>query len=283
MEDLSYPKTFLSLNITRDKNSFISINQSGYINRMLSRFKMADAVSVSIPLMPSLPVLNATPLDKRADVKLYQELIGSLNNIAIFSRPDISNVVSQLSQFLQDPTETRMKAARHVLRYLKGTHNHSITYGNSKELRILEFADANWGGDRNDRKSTTDYLFMINNGAVSWTSHKQSTVATSTMQAEYMSLSNAAREAIARSQIYGELLLKLPPPLIFSDNQGAPDISEDPTNHQRTKHIDICYHFSTLIRSPLTTFHPAKIPPICSLKRSIMSKHRRCLKLIRLH
>jgi hypothetical protein len=105
MEDLSYPKTFLSLNITRDKNSFISINQTRYINCMLARFKMTDAVSVSILLMLSLPlILIATPLNKRADVKLYQELIGSLNHIAIFSRPDISNAVSRLSQFLQDPT-----------------------------------------------------------------------------------------------------------------------------------------------------------------------------------
>jgi hypothetical protein len=84
----------------------------------------------------------------------------------------------------------------------------------------------------------TGYLFMINNGAVPWTSHKQSIVATSTMQAEHMSLSGPAREAIARSHLHGELLHKLAPPLIFSDNQGALDISENPTNHQ-TKHIDI--------------------------------------------
>ena len=212
MQDLGYPKTFLGLNITRHENGSISINQTGYIDRMLARFHMTDAVSVKIPLDPSLHLLKATPLDKRADVKLYQELIGSLNHLAVFSRPDISNAVSQLSQFLQDPTETHMKAARHVLRYLKGTRNFSITYGHSQELRILGFSDANWGGDKNDRKSTTGYLYMINNGAVSWTSHKQSTVATSTMEAEYMALSDAAREAIARSQLYGELLLKLPPP-----------------------------------------------------------------------
>jgi hypothetical protein len=79
---------------------------------------------------------------------------------------------------------------------------------------------------------------MINGDAVSWTSHKQSTVATSTMETEYIAISDASREAIARSQLYGELLLKVPPPLIFSDNQGALDISEDPTKHQRAKHID---------------------------------------------
>jgi hypothetical protein len=136
------------------------------------------------------------PLNKRADLKLqYQEMIGSLNHLAVFSRPDISNAISQLSQFLQDPTETHMKAARHILRYLKGTRHFSITYGGAKQFRIIGFSDANWGGDKNDRKSTTGYVFMINNGAVSWVSHKQSTVAVSTMEAEYMALSDASREA----------------------------------------------------------------------------------------
>ena len=243
MQDLGYPKTFLGLNIIRYDNGSISINQNGYIDRILARFQMSDVISAKVPLDPSLPLLKATPLDKCIELKLYQELIGSLNHLAVFSRPDISNAVSQLSQFLQDPTETHMKAARHVLRYLKGTRNLSITYGRTQELHILGFSDANWGGDKNDRKSTTGYLYMVNNGAVSWTSHKQSTVTTSTMEAEYMALSDAAHEAIARSQLYGEFLLKLPPPMILSDNQGALDITEDHTNYQKAKHIDIRYHF----------------------------------------
>jgi hypothetical protein len=126
MEDLGYPKTFLSLNITRDKNGCISISQSGYIDRMLARFKMSNAISVSIPLMPAL--LNATPLDKRADIKLYHEIIGSLNHIAIFSWPDISNVVSQLSYFLQDLTKTHMIAARHVHTSLSQKYSQSLYY-----------------------------------------------------------------------------------------------------------------------------------------------------------
>ena len=167
MQDHGYPKTFLGLNIVRHKNGAISIDQSGYIDRMLSRFQMTNAVSAKVPLDPSLHLLKTTPLEKRADVKLYQEIIGSLNHLSVFSRPDISNAVSQLSQFMQDPSETHMKAARHILRYLKGTRNFSITYERSQELRILGYADTNWRGDKNDRKSTTGYRNLINNGAVS--------------------------------------------------------------------------------------------------------------------
>lgn len=128
-----------------------------------------------------------------------------------------------------------MKAARHVLRYLKGTHNFSITYGHSQELRVLGVSDANWGGDKNDCKSTTGYLYMGSNDTVSWTSLKQSTVATSTMETEYIAPSDAAREAIARSQPCGEFLLKLPPMISL-------DISDDPKYYRRAKYIDIRYH-----------------------------------------
>ena len=92
------------------------------------------------------------------------------------------------------------------------------------------------------------------------------------MEAEYMSLSDAAREAIARSQFYGEFLLKLPPPVILSDNQGALDITEDPTNYQKAKHIDIRYHF---VRHALHSdqisiiiFHHQKILPIFFTRHS---------------
>src|SRR5262249_20423446 len=146
---------------------------------MLKRFHMEDARPMSTPLDHSLPLILAQPQDKRADLTQYQELIGSLNHLAVFSRPDISNAVSQLSSFMQDPTETHMNAARRVLRYLLQTRNISITYGGANSLYLLGFSDSNWGGDRNDRKSTTGYVFTLNNGPVSWTSRKQTTVAIS--------------------------------------------------------------------------------------------------------
>ena len=159
---------------------------------MLKRFNMQHAVPAKTPLPHSLPLLKATQLDRRCDQLEYTEITGSLNHLAVYSRPDIAFAVSTLSQFNSDPTTTHMQAARHVLHYLLNTANYSITYGNSSDLAIRGYADANWGGDRNDRKSTTGYIFFVNNGAISWTSHKQTTVALSTMEAEYMSLSDAS-------------------------------------------------------------------------------------------
>ena len=114
MNNLGPPTTFLGLNIVRSEGQ-ISINQTGYIDRMLSRFQMTNAANAETPLPSSLPLLEAQPGNRMADQQLYQEIVGSLNHIAVFSRPDISCAVSQLSQFNQNPTETHLKAAKQVL------------------------------------------------------------------------------------------------------------------------------------------------------------------------
>src|SRR5262249_49265791 len=104
-------------------------------------------------------------------------------------------------------------------------------------------SDADWASDKNDRKSFTGYIFIVNNGPVSWTSHKQSTVSHSTLEAEYMALSDASRECVARSHLYDELQISINIPVIYSDNIGALTTAEDPTNYPRSKHIDIRYHY----------------------------------------
>src|SRR5205809_3176312 len=103
MRNLGPPMTFLGLNITRKANT-ISINQTGYIHRMLKRFNMQHAVPAKTPLPHSLPLLKATQLDRQCDQLEYTEITGSLNHLAVYSRLDIAFVVSTLSQFKSDPT-----------------------------------------------------------------------------------------------------------------------------------------------------------------------------------
>ena len=126
---------------------------------------------------------------------------------------------------------------------------------------------------------------MINGGAVSWTSHKQTTVAHSTMEAEYMALSDASREAIARKQFFQELTIPSSSPVtILSDNQSALDIAENPANYRKAKHIDIRYH---AIRHYLRngTFDVDYIPSEAQAA-DILTKalgplqHQRCIKLL---
>jgi len=304
MKHLGSPRKFLGLRITRELST-ISIHQAPYIMSMLSRFQMTDCVPAQTPLDPSLPLLYANGNEKRCNQRLYQEIMGSLNHLAVYSRPDISFAVSRLSQFNKDPTETHLKAARHILRYLKHTMDLYITYGNAASLNpnaysdngwLPEwpdtidpqgFADADWGSDKNDYKSTTGYVFIINNGPVSWSSHKQSSVALSTYDAEYMAMSDASREAIARSQFFQDLDIKTDVPTLHSDNQAALSTVMSEVPHHRAKHIAIRYHFvrdeynksNIAIDYIPTTNQPADI-----LTKALQpSAHERCLRLLNMH
>jgi Reverse transcriptase (RNA-dependent DNA polymerase) len=118
MEYLDPPTTFLGLNIIRPSMSTIFINQSWYVDRMLIRFNMLNSQPPKSPLNPSLPLIKATSNDKRADATEYQEITGSLNHLAVFSRPNIAFAAGKPCSFNSNPTVTHMKAGRHVFRYL---------------------------------------------------------------------------------------------------------------------------------------------------------------------
>jgi hypothetical protein len=151
-----------------------------------------------LPLDPSVPLLKAKPGDMMCNAEYYQHVTGSLNHLEVYTRPDIAFAVSKLTQFNSNTTMTHLKAAMHVARYLKGTRNLCIVYKRQPSiLNIVGNSDADWASDENDRISYTGYAFMGHGEPASWTSHKQTTVANSTMESEYMALSDASREAVA--------------------------------------------------------------------------------------
>ena len=238
-------KSFLGIDVIRDwDDHLIAINQSAHIDRLVGEFGLMNAKSAGSPLDPSLPLLIAQPGDKMCNIKYSQRLTGSLNHLAVFTRPDISFAVSKLSQFNSNPTTTHLKAAMHVLRYLKGTRNLCIVYKRQPgNIIIVGYSDADWGSDENDKISYTGCAFQVHGGLASWTSHKQSTVSNSTMQCEYMALSDASREAVARAQFFQELNISSMPLLILSDSETALDLADGSTvNHSKSKHRDIKYH-----------------------------------------
>ena len=235
--------SFLGINVERS-NGMIFLNQIGYIDRMAKRFQLESCNPTFTPLDHSLPLLKAEFDTPRTDETLYRELTGSLNHLAICTRPDTSLAVSKMSQFNQDPTITDHNAARRILKYAKTTKHYSIKYSSIKKtLQLDGYADADWGSNLIDRKSTTGYIFMMNGGPISWTSRKQSTVALSTMEAEYMALSDAARELVAHLTFFQTISIELPLPILYTDNEAAESIAKREPEYQRSKHIDIRYHF----------------------------------------
>lgn len=196
--DLGEIQTFVGLKITCDRqNHTLTISQPHYITTILERFHMEDSHPVAMPLDPNVK-LALTPTDfdtsLMADVP-YQAAIGSLMYAAVATCPDISFAVQALSQFNINPSPAHWTSVKHVLRYLNGTRQLGITYGTS-ELTLCGYTDADWAQSLSVRCSTSGYVFLLAGGAISWSSKKQPTVALSTMEAEYLALAHATKEAI---------------------------------------------------------------------------------------
>ena len=209
---------------------------------------MQDAKSVTTPLYDAtMKRQEVTIKEDSHRTTLYQQIVGSLMWSAMSARPDIVFAVGYLSRFSSKPSEQHLKAAKRILAYLKGSIDKVLTLGqldNGGHHSLIGYCDADYAGDMETRRSTTGYCFKLLGSAVSWTSIRQSTVATSTCEAEYMALAEAAKEAIWLNRMLQELgfITKDKQTGLYCDNQGALALAGNPAHHKRSKHIDIRYH-----------------------------------------
>ena len=131
-------------------------------------------------------------------------------------------------------------AVKNILKYMKRTKDMFLIYGGDKELIVKGYVDASFDTDPDDSKSQTGYVFTLNDGGVSWCSSKQSVVAGSTCEAEYIAASEAANEGVWMKEFISDLGV-IPsasgPMKIFSDNTGAISLAKESRFHKRTKHI----------------------------------------------
>lgn len=244
MTDLQEIKLFLGIRIERNKDK-ISLDQSTYLQNVLNRYSMSDCNSSKSPFSSKL---NYTALnsDTHYDAPC-KNVIGCLMYAMLCTRPDLCAPISILSRYQSKNNEELWKCLKHLLRYVKGTIHLKLTFHKCDYHRLITgFADSDWGGDELDRKSTTGYLFQIfNNCTISWSTRKQSTVAVSSTEAEYMALFEAVREAIWIKSVLNSIYIELSEPIvIFEDNNSCISIANNPTNHKKSKHIDIKYHFT---------------------------------------
>jgi hypothetical protein len=173
----------------------------------------------------------------------YRELVGCLNYVATRTRPDIAFAVSTLCRFMANSGQQHWNAAKLVLRYLKGTSSFGIKYSDTSD--IVGYADSNFAGDSDARRSTTGLMFLVSSGPVCWKSQMQKSTALPALEAEYMALCGAIRKVTWIYSILKELNLAESKPIsIFDDNQGCQAISQNRRTDARTKHIDVRYHFT---------------------------------------
>ncbi|KAH9686485.1 Integrase catalytic domain-containing protein [Citrus sinensis] len=251
MNDLGCAKRILGMDVIRDRAAgTLFVSQERYILKVLDRFDMLDAKSVQTPLGSQFKLSKVQAPVRNQDKSMmsevpYAQAIGSLMYTMVCTRADIAYVVSLVSRFMSDPGKEHWDAVKWIMRYLRGTPDHGLMYGRSKqdENSIVGYVDSDFAGDLDGRKSISGCLFMVNGCLISWKATLQSVVTLSSTEAEFVAATEAVKEGKWLSGILNELWLKQKILTIFCDNQSAIHLIKNQIYHERTKHIDVRLHF----------------------------------------
>ena len=236
----------LGIEVKRDRpKRKLYSSQQEYIEQVLSRFGMEQSKPVTTPMERLSSKSTSESSEPAPQGTPYRHAIGSLIYLVTGSRPDIAFAVSRLSKYLESPLQSHWIAVKRVLRYPAGTRKHAICYDGTRGIEVKGYSDSDYAGCIETRKSTSGYIFLIAGGAVSWKSKKQTNTATSTCEAEYMACCTATKEADWLSRLLADIRgLDMPEPIsIGIHNAGTIYLAGNPANNERSKHIDVQYHF----------------------------------------
>lgn len=241
MTDLGKMKYFLGVEVTQNEKG-IFINQRKYAHEVLERFGMSNSNSVKNPIVPGIK-LSKNGGGTAVDSTRFKQVVGSLMYLTA-TRPDLMFSVSLISRYMERPTQLHLHVAKRILRYLKGTTELGIAYRRGQGESLIGFADSDYAGDIDDRKSTSGYTFMLGTGAVSWSSKKQPVVSLSTTEAEFIAAAYCACQGVWLRRVLERIgHVQSKSTTIYCDNSSAIKLSKNPVMHGRSKHIDVRFHF----------------------------------------
>nr|GEV39216.1 putative ribonuclease H-like domain-containing protein [Tanacetum cinerariifolium] len=241
MKDLGILKYFLGIEVLRSQAG-IFICQKKYILDLLAETGMLDCKPAETPMMSNQKLYMETEAEL-ADRDRYQRLVGKLIYLS-HTRPDIAYAVGVVSQFMHQPQATHMNAVLRIIRYLKGTTRHGVLFKSNGHLNIRVYTDADWAGDKGNRRSTSGYFSLVGDNLVTWKSKKQKVVSLSSAEAEFRGISRGLAEVLWIRKLLTEV--GFPPKeatQVMCDNEAAIQISENLVQHDRTKHVEIDRHF----------------------------------------
>ncbi|TFY51065.1 hypothetical protein EVJ58_g10757 [Rhodofomes roseus] len=245
MTDLGAVQRFLGLRIHRERSTRkLFVDQEDYLETVLERFGMSNCKEARTPLPAGANLLSSTETATEEFRTKYQSIIGSIMYAMLGTRPDIAFAVTRLAKFSSNPSKEHMRLAFYVLRYLQGTKRFALCYDGGSNSGLIAYSDSDWAEDRDDRHSTSGFIFMMANCVISWASRRQPTVSLSSTEAEYKAASDTCRQ-MAWLRHFGDELgdnMSSPTPLCL-DNQGSIFLSVNPVVDRRTKHIEIRYHY----------------------------------------
>ena len=255
----------LNIKVIRNREAkTITLSQELYVKQLLQQFGLEDikprATPYStMPIHQNLPDGQPGEELSKEDHARYRSMIGGLLYLANTTRVDICFIVNRLSQFLNKPMKHHMRAAVLVFRYLKSTMNYGLVFRTNNNImdehdirahgidsdqnKVIAYSDADWATDVENRKSVSGGIITHNGNIVSWFSKKQELTAMSTMEAEYIALAAATKDVKWYRNWIQEVYSVLTPSILLCDNTAAISFTKDDRYHQRTRHIDLRYHF----------------------------------------
>jgi hypothetical protein len=251
----------LGMRITRDRAArTIKLDQELYVTKALERYGLAECKVVTTPEVIGAATDAAAGLEDPAERQRFMEIVGTLMYAMISTRPDIAHAVHWLASNMQAPKRRHMLAAERVLRYLAGTKDVGLVFGSRNgdaradsrghgtqmTIDVCAFADADWANSKGDRKSISGWVAKLNGDPVSWSSKKQRVVALSTCVAELYAEAAAIQEVLWLRGLMEELGLHTATgSTVYGDNQSTIAVSQNGVKGERTKHVDVKYHFVT--------------------------------------
>jgi hypothetical protein len=246
--DMGLAQEFLNIRITQESHRII-IDQELYVHSLLTKYhsyigsrNYADVPSLS-EYMPRDDPPSSPKQRQFVDSFPYPALVGALLYLAVVTRPDIMFAVGVLTHHLKCPTYASCKAACRVLNYLSHHPAIGICYSGS-QLNLHAYTDSDWGSDKDTRRSTSGVIVVMAGGLVNWISKLQPIVAVSSMEAEYIACFFCIQDVVWIRQLLKDLgLERTLPTTVQIDNRSAHQLAENPVHHQRSKHIDIKYHW----------------------------------------
>jgi hypothetical protein len=176
------------------------------------------------------------------DQCLYRSMIGSLLYLTA-SRPDIAFAVGVCARYQANPKTSHLLQVKRIIKYVSGTCNYGMLYSYNASPTLVGYCDADWAGSADDRKSTSGGCFFFGDNLISWFSKKQNCVSLSTAEAEYIAAGSGCSQLLWMKQMLIEYNVQQDVMTLFCDNVSAINISKNPVQHSRTKHIDIRHHF----------------------------------------
>jgi hypothetical protein len=245
MSDLGLLSYYLGLEVTQGAHG-ITLRQSAYAIKILEKAGLVGCNASAMPMEMKLK-LQKEGTSLSVDATKYRSLIGNLRYLCNF-RPDLAYSVGYLSRFMEAPRQEHLTTVKRVLRYVAGTVHWGVHYrpaGRKGELLVLTgYSDSDLAGDINDRKSTSGLIFFLASGPVAWQLAKQKVVTLSSCEAEYIVAVVAACEAVWLSRLLVELVGgAMLAPKLKVDNKSAIALMKNPVHHDRSKHIDVKFHF----------------------------------------